>query len=307
MISVVINYFNMRREAARSLLALSRRYQRGIEHLDYEVIAVDNGSAEPLDVDFVRSFGPKFRHRFFKTSSPSPVEAINDAVVNDARGEYVMVMIDGAQILSPGVLNLTDKAVRAFDDPFVCATSFPLGIRKKDDPPGSYNQAVEDQQLAAAKWEEDGYRLFRLISSFGDDGYGWFGCFYESCCVCLKRSTWLEVGGFDVRFQSPGAGLASPDFFRRMVLREETDYVVLLGEATFHQFHGGVASNADLSQHPWQRFEEEYVRIRGEKFQRVARPPIYFGGFNADSIRVAELSAQQGLAWWRTSTDEARR
>ena len=54
----------MRREAARTLLSLSRAYQRGVDDLDYEVIVIDNGSApeQRLGEEFVASFGPEFRY-----------------------------------------------------------------------------------------------------------------------------------------------------------------------------------------------------------------------------------------------------
>ena len=63
-LSVVVVFYNMRREAARTLHSLSRAYQREIEDLDYEVIVVENGSAEDqrLGEDFVRGFGPEFRY-----------------------------------------------------------------------------------------------------------------------------------------------------------------------------------------------------------------------------------------------------
>ena len=42
-VSLVVITFDMRREAARSLHALSRVYQQGVTGLDYEVIVVENG------------------------------------------------------------------------------------------------------------------------------------------------------------------------------------------------------------------------------------------------------------------------
>ncbi|MDZ7673809.1 MAG: hypothetical protein U5K30_01885 [Acidimicrobiales bacterium] len=71
----------MRREAERTLLALSRSYQEGIDDLSYEVIVVENGSSpdQKLGQDFVGRFGPEFRlHRPRATRpTPSPVTAPN--------------------------------------------------------------------------------------------------------------------------------------------------------------------------------------------------------------------------------------
>ena len=63
-LSVVVVFYNMRREAARTLHSLSRAYQQGIDDLDYEVIVVENGSVadQRLGEEFVESFGPEFRY-----------------------------------------------------------------------------------------------------------------------------------------------------------------------------------------------------------------------------------------------------
>ena len=63
-LTVVVVFYNMRREAARTLHSLSRAYQEGIDDLDYEVIVVENGSDadQRLGEEFVRSFGPEFRY-----------------------------------------------------------------------------------------------------------------------------------------------------------------------------------------------------------------------------------------------------
>ena len=62
-LSVVVVFYNMRREAARTLMSLSRSYQRGLEGIDYEVIALDNGSDpdQRLTEQDVTAFGPEFR------------------------------------------------------------------------------------------------------------------------------------------------------------------------------------------------------------------------------------------------------
>ena len=63
-LSVVVVFYNMRREAARTLHSLSRAYQEGIDDLDYEVLVVENGSDDDqkLGEEFVESFGPEFRY-----------------------------------------------------------------------------------------------------------------------------------------------------------------------------------------------------------------------------------------------------
>src|SRR4051794_24376586 len=105
----------MRREAPRTLHSLTPAYQ-GVDPETYEVIAVDNGSNEPLDPTVVEAFGPNFRHVMFLPEWPSPSAALNHAVGLGA-GERVMLCIDGARILSPGILRYADRAFRAFTNP----------------------------------------------------------------------------------------------------------------------------------------------------------------------------------------------
>ena len=111
MLSIVVNFYNNRREALATLYSLTRGYQQHAQQIPYEVIVVDNGSREALSEAEVRAFGPEFSYRYVQTNSVSPVQAIN-AACRDAAGEQLLVIIDGAHILSPGVLHLANAATR---------------------------------------------------------------------------------------------------------------------------------------------------------------------------------------------------
>ena len=62
-LTVVVVFYNMRREAARTLQSLSRQYQEELGDTTYEVIVVENGSDDDqkLGAEFVAGFGPEFR------------------------------------------------------------------------------------------------------------------------------------------------------------------------------------------------------------------------------------------------------
>jgi hypothetical protein len=298
-LSVVVNFYNNRREAMNTLLSMSRAYQRGAEKIDFEVIAIDHGSSQPLDEADVRRFGPEFRYRFVETTSVSPAKAINDAC-RDANGDKVVVVIDGAHILSPGIYSLAERAFDSFDAPFLATVSFHLGPKQQNiSVMEGYNQQVEDRLLVASGWKENGYRLYSAAGSFADPGMGWFGCAFECGCFAMRKSDYLALGGFDERFVSRGGGLVALDFYQRAVAREHGDYVMLLGEGSFHQFHGGVASNAPKQQHPWAEFAAEFERIRGRPFKRVLKRPFYFGTFPNEAINIAKISAQHGFEVWQ--------
>ncbi|MGH8688078.1 MAG: glycosyltransferase family 2 protein [Burkholderiales bacterium] len=298
MLSVVVNFFNNRREARNTLHSLTAAYQRGADSHAYEVIAVDNGSAEPLSQEEVRAFGPQFRYRFVNTTSVSPAAAIN-AACRDANAEQLLVIIDGAHILTPGVLELATKAFKAFATPFIATVPFHLGPKHQyDSMLEGYNQQVEDAVLASLGWRDNGYRLFSASAAFADASEGWFGMLFESGCFGLRKSDFLALGGLDERFQSRGGGLVNLDFFRRAQSREDLDYVVLLGEGSFHQFHGGVATNTRREQQPWAEFDKEYARIRGEPYRRLPRAPVLLGSISREATHVAQYSSAKGFALW---------
>ncbi|MEP6938782.1 MAG: hypothetical protein ABI846_03390 [Rudaea sp.] len=298
MLSIVVNFFNNRREAMNTLHSLSRAYQHRAADLDYEVIAIDHGSTLPLDEADVRMFGPEFGYRFVAADAVSPVAAIN-AACRDARGERLMVIIDGAHILSPGIFALVERAFAAFAAPFVATVPFHLGPKQQNQSVlEGYGQESEDVLLAGIPWKTHGYRLYDVAGSFADGGLGWFGCAFESGCFALRKQDWLALGGFDERFVARGGGLANLDLFQRAIARTDFQYVMLLGEASFHQFHGGVASNADAARRPWQEFHAEFQRIRGRDFARVPRRPMLLGTLPNEALGAARVSAQHGLELW---------
>lgn len=276
-LSVIVNFHNMNREAPRTLHALSGAYQRGVSVEDYEVIAVDNGSPTPLDPAQVEAHGTNFRLLRVDNDSPSPCAAINQAV-RQARGAYVMVNIDGARILSPGVLRYALEALELSPHPFVYTLGMHLGPKVQNDSIlDGYCQEVEDALLDSVDWKADGYQLFQVSSVALSSRKGFFSLFSESNCFALNVTDWADLGGFDERFSSAGGGLVNLDFFSRVHENPDIRPVILLGEATFHQFHGGVATNAPRSEHPWHRMAEEYRTIRGKPFVSTVRKPEYFG------------------------------
>ena len=86
LLSVVVNFYNNRREARNTLHSLTRAYQLEVPDIRSEVIALDNGSTQPLSDAEVRSFGPEFRYRFGTTHWVLPGGASQQPVPPAAGG-----------------------------------------------------------------------------------------------------------------------------------------------------------------------------------------------------------------------------
>jgi len=274
-LTIIVVFHDMPREASRTLHTLSTSYQRRVTADDYEVIAVDAGSRPALDESLVAAQGPQFR--LLRTErAPSPVGAVN-AAARQARGEAIAVCIDGARMLSPGVVRGLLIGLRAFPDPVVATLAWHLGPKVQNESIlDGYDQHVEDRLLETVAWRTDGYELFRISTLAASSGAGWFRPLSESNCLALPRESWDALGGLDERFVTPGGGMVNLDFYRRACDRAGT-LVTLLGEGTFHQFHGGVATNVPWSRHPAAAFDAEYRAIRGGPFVPPSRESVYVG------------------------------
>jgi hypothetical protein len=85
----------------------------------------------------------------------------------------------------------------------------------------------------------------------------------------------MAMGGYDSRFVSPGGGLVNLDVWERLCADPAVRIILLLGEATFHQVHGGIATNNRES--PWEKFHAEYQAIRGKPFEAPQVEPLLVG------------------------------
>ena len=278
-LTVVAAFFNMRREAARTLYTLSSDYQRGTSASDYHVVALDNGSTDPLSDADVTGFGPNFRLVRNPEGGPSPAAAVN-RVVNEVSTPWVMCLIDGARMLSPGIVAGTLAACRERPEPFVYTIGMHLGRATQNELAAKgYGQAEEDRLLEGVDWRGNGYLLFTISTpALSVVERRFFSPVLESNCFVLRRATFMDAGGFDQRFRSPGGGIVNLDLFKRLVEDPKMTPVCLLGEATFHQFHGGVATNVPLREHPWDSFVAEYEAIHGRPYGPPSwREPVYVG------------------------------
>jgi glycosyltransferase involved in cell wall biosynthesis len=288
-ISLVVVVYNMAREAPRTLYTLSAAYQKNIAADRYEVIVVDNGSTPPLDPKTLQQLDGNFRLIRMEHASPSPVAAINRGLA-EARGRLVGVLIDGARMASPGLLSLATKADKLADRAVILTLGFHLGSQvQMESVRHGYNQAQEDQLLAKSGWQQNGYRLFDISVYAGSSAGGWFRPISESNAIFMRKALWDELGGFDKKFRTPGGGLVNLDLLARAVAAADT-IVTLLGEGTFHQVHGGIATNAVQS--PWDAFHAEYQAIRGHAFEPPSYRSLYLGEIPANVLGSIGNSAQ---------------
>jgi glycosyltransferase involved in cell wall biosynthesis len=305
LLSVIIVFHNMKREAPRTLFSLSSAYQNKVDLVDYEVIAIDCGLQPSLTEEQVKSFGQKFR--LIRTSqTPSPAAAINEAA-RKALGQYLTICIDGARIWSPGIIAETCAALAKSPDAVVATSSFHLGHEIQNiSMSKGYNQPTEDSMLENLGWETDGYKLFQVACPAGSSRNGWFLPLNESNCITLSRTLFKEIKGYDERFSSPGGGLVNIDFFARVCLLKNEIHI-LIGEGTFHQIHGGVSTNVPMELHPWKTFHQEYIKLVGKEYVAPKYRAVFQGVPNIESGWMLQYSYDHITGILSTPTAESEK
>lgn len=296
-ISVIVVAHNMRRELPRTLRSLSPGYQLDVAAGDYEVIVADNGSSPPVDAGWVRSLGPSFQCLRIAMASASPARAVNDAVAI-SRGEILGVLVDGARLVTPGLLKLANLSFSLYEDPTVVTLAWHLGpAPQQESVVDGYDRDAEDRLLAKIKWPSEGYRLFEIASLAPSSEGGYFLPISESNAMFLRRSAFDSLGGFDEGFDQPGGGLVNLDFYKRACERPGSSVVMLLGEGSFHQFHGGVSTGVPLAENRqlFAEWQAEYQRLRGEPWDPPKKAATYLGCTTTASLRDIELSASRAI------------
>jgi len=235
----------MQREIPRTLRTMLPPVQKCVTGAEYEIIIIDNGSERPLSLDEVDAHGVDIRMDRTPPDRalPSPVSAMNAAARDVARGDALLICIDGARMFSPYIVRRTIDALERQADAFTFVGSRHLGqeVQMKAVKAG-YDQGEEDALLRTVRWADDADELHGISVWAG--AHSFRSAFYqnESNAFGLRRALWEEVGAYNSRFERPGGGLCNLEMFRRYVTSPAARNVLLLGESTFHQFHGGAAT-----------------------------------------------------------------
>jgi len=156
-----------------------------------------------------------------------------------------------------------------------------------------YDQASEDRLLAESGWEDDAYRLFD-ISTFASNAAGsWFALPFETNSLFLRAEHWKEVGGYDPVYTEPGGWVANCEMWMRACCDPRAAVIVHLGEATFHQTHGGVTTGMPITRY-WVRLRKDLHELR-QRYPLQNIEPLFIGHTDPERMGTVMKASALGV------------
>ena len=295
-LSIVVIVYDMPRQALNTITSLSPVYQQGVRPEEYEVLVIENRSQNCIPAEVVAAFPDNVRYVLREETEPTPVHAVNYGA-GLARGENICIMIDGARMVTPGVVSGLLRGHRVSAGAIVTVPGYHIGSELQQDAVESgYDEAADKTLIESVDWRNNGYGLFDVACLSESCATGFFLPHGESNGISMPRRMWQVLQGCDHRFNLRGGGLVNLDLYMRACEFPGTQHVILPGEGTFHQFHGGVTTGGDARDRREAligEIRDQYRQIRGEDFQRPETQPIYLGCMPPQAIRFLELSCAQ--------------
>jgi hypothetical protein len=300
-LSIVLIVYNMPRQAMNTLYSLSAHYQKNISIDDYEIIVVENRSAHNLDEADIKKILPNSRYFLRDEDGVSPVHAINFGF-QQCRAPMIGLMIDGARMITPRVLEYVLMAQRIDDNALIAVPGYNLGpVEHQLAAEHNYNETIEQEQLQRIQWQQHGYRLFDIGSLGGANPTGVINPLLESNCVFASKTCFELIGWADTEFTYPGGGSLNLHIFRSLGMLAETHhYFILPGEGSFHQLHGGVTTQDSSGQTKEDREQmlkkfAKQINKRWGVFSVLKREPILLGAVSSHAQRFLKLSCEEAI------------
>ena len=294
-ISVIVIAYDMPRQALNTLYSLSTAYQEDVTEDDYEVIVVENNSPRTMDAEAIAALPGNFRYFLRNEPGVSPAAAINLAA-REAKADMLCLMIDGARLVTPGVIRYALEASTIDPNALVVAPGYHLGEHEQQfHMTHGYSEAKEQELLSSIDWRRNGYRLFEISCLSGANPRGWFHPIMECNCLFLSRRVWNDIGGANERFDLPGGGAINLAIYRLAASHPLSRLFLLPGEGSFHQLHGGVTTSEVPERDALlNRIAEQLNELLGEPYRAPTLLPTFLGRVPPAALRFLGHSVERG-------------
>ena len=282
-VSVILIAYSMSAQLENTLLTLAPDYQQGVDEDDYEVIVIENRSRNNLSPACVENLPANFRYLLRDETSASPVYAVNEGF-SMCRAPSICLMIDGARMVSPGVIRTALQAYAISKNAVVAIPGYHLGQEEQHLVTGAQDQtAYETELLNSVDWRGNGYELFNISTFSGANRQGYLNPIMECNCLFASADNFAAIGHANPAFQLPGGGSINLHMYRSLGMLPGSEFYVLPGEGSFHQYHGGVTTSS---------YEKRESEISKHNVQLQSIWPGGFHGLRRDPHLLGRVAPQ---------------
>src|SRR5262249_10957977 len=110
---------------------------------------------------------------------------------------------------------------------------------------------------------------------------------WESNCLFVPRQLLEQAGCMDEAFVMPGGGFTNLDLYERLSATPGVNVVSILGEASFHQVHGGTTTNqADAEAPLIPSYREHSAALRRRPSRWTGKKLNYVGSMTEAALRT---------------------
>lgn len=292
--SFLILCYDMAEEVKNTLSTLTPKYQNE-EKQNYEILITENPSHNNINTQILSIYNAHIRYYPNKQNIPL-TKAIND-LAQYAKGDYLIVIPDGARLLSSGIIKYCKQAIKIEKKSIVAFHGFHLGLfpQQISLKENLYSKEQELSFLQDIKFPQNPHALFFNACWAGSSKSGSFFQMAESNCLMLPKKLWNKVGGYDERLDSPSGGLANLDLYSRVISEEDHKLFFVLGEGSFHQLHDGDTTNNDTNK--FSLYKEEYLKKTGKVWKFPTRDNFdYLGHISSPYLRLLKESVISTIA-----------
>ena len=294
-LSIIVIAYDMPRQALNTLKSLAPDYQQNVAADDYEVIVVENRSKRNMDAEAIAAQPGNFRYFLRDEQGVSPAAAINFGFAQ-ARGQFIGLMIDGARMVTPGVIEHVLMAFKITQNALVAVPGYNLGEHEQQfHLARDYSEEKEQSLLQGIDWHTNGYRLFDISCLSGANPNGVFHPLMECNCLFMSAQNFRDIDQADERFDLPGGGALNLYLYRQVALHPSTRLFLLAGEGSFHQLQGGVTTSEKAQRETiLERQRLQLNQLLGYTFTSPKIEPVLLGKIRQPAMRYLKQSVERG-------------
>lgn len=251
----------------------------------FEIVVIDNDSAEPQTLSWLEAFDNGHDHRVLQHRGVFNYSAVNNAAARSARGDVFCLLNNDTEVIEPGWL---DEMVRWIQQPDVGVVGAKLlygngTIQHAGVVLGLGGLAGHGHHLV----EGDAFGYFNRLTIAHEVGA------VTGACLLTWRATWDQLGGLD---EELAVAFNDIDYCLRVRNHAEQRIIWTPHARLYH--HESLSRGAEDDPVKVARFNDEVDRVMKRWAERLHDDPAYSPNLSLDADAFSLARAPRVAAPW---------